>query len=262
MAEPPPPRPATWPLGLRVLLVVVIATALIAPLIVFRDQITAVFESREQVVAEVRNAGAWGPLVLILLAVTQTVIAPIPGQIVSFVAGYVYGLWPGILYSWIGQVIGTALVMGLARYAGRPVVERLVNPATLDKLDRIARGRGIGFFMLVFLIPGLPDDLMCLVAGLTPLPLRVLIPMSAILRLPGMLGSVWLGAYAESLPWPVWIVGGIIGAVLLWAMWRHGGALQERILYALAPDYAAQPPGNKLTDGAHPTDGVIDDAGR
>jgi uncharacterized membrane protein YdjX (TVP38/TMEM64 family) len=233
-------RRAPWPLGLRVLVVIVIAAALVAPLVLFRDQITAAFANREQVVAEVRSAGAWGPLVLMLLAIAQTIVAPIPGQIVGFAAGYLYGLGPGLLYTWIGQVLGTAIAMGLARYAGRPLVARLVGQSTLDKFDRLARGRGIGFFMLVFLIPGLPDDVMCFVAGLTPLPLRVLVVLSAVLRLPGMIASVWLGAYAESLPLTVWVAGGIAGLVLLWVMWRHGGALQERILYALAPDYAAQ----------------------
>jgi uncharacterized membrane protein YdjX (TVP38/TMEM64 family) len=255
VSSPRPSRPATWPLGLRVLIVILIAVALIAPLVLFRAQLGAAFANREEVVTEVRNAGAWGPLIVIVLAIAQTVIAPIPGQIVSFVSGYIYGLGPGLLYAWIGQVLGTAVAMSLARYAGRPIVERLVNPATLDRLDRIARGQGIGFFALVFLVPGLPDDIMCFVAGLTPLPLRVLIALSAVLRLPGMLGSVWLGAYAESLPWPVWVVGGVLGVILLWVMWRHGGALQERILYMLAPDYV-----NEHPDMHQPPDGVADDA--
>jgi hypothetical protein len=43
-------------------------------------------------------------------------------------------------------------------------------------------------------------------------------------------------------------------------MWRHGGALQERILYALAPGYTKEHPANPPA-GNPLANGVADDAG-
>lgn len=205
------------------------ACALIAPLLVWRDAIAHVFAERWQVVAEIRDAGAWGPPALIGLAVAQTIVAPIPGQVVNFVAGYLFGLGPGLLYSWLGLVAGTTLAMLLARYAGRPLVQRIVAPRLLARVDGLARGRGLRFFFLFFLIPGLPDDILCFVAGLTPLPLRVLVLFSAIARLPGLFVAVWLGAYAEHVPWPVWLALAGVGAAALWAMWRYGDRLERLV---------------------------------
>lgn len=226
----PDARPPRWPLWLRLLALMAIAAALIAPPVIWRDAIAHIFAEREQVVAEIRGAGPWGPLVLIGLSVAQTIVAPIPGQIVNFVAGYLFGLGPGLLYSWVGLVVGTSLAMLLARYAGRPLVERIVDRKLLARVDALAKGRGLRFFFLFFLIPGLPDDILCFVAGLTPLPLRVLVLLSATARLPGLLGSVWLGAYAENLPWPSWIVLGGLGAVALWAVWRYGDRIERALL--------------------------------
>ena len=145
-------------------------------------------------------------------------------------SGYIYGLWPGMLYSWIGLVLGTAIAMALARYAGRPLVERIIGRRLLDSVDRIAAGRGLSFFFLFFLIPGLPDDVLCFVAGLATLPLRALLFISAFARIPGLIGSAWLGAYANSLPLWSWVVLGAAGLVALYLTWKYGEQAQDRLL--------------------------------
>ena len=222
------------------LLLIVLAAALLAPLLLWWDEIQHIFATRSQVIAEIQAAGAWGPVVLIALAIAQTVVAPIPGQMVNFVAGYIYGLGAGFLYSWLGLILGTAIAMGLARWAGRPVVERLVSRALLDRLDRLAQQRSLGFFFLFFLIPGLPDDLLCFAAGLTRLPLRILLPMAALARIPGLFGAVWLGAEAESLPWQVWVAFSVLGLVAALLVWRYGERVQE-VLLRLAGSHKGEP---------------------
>lgn len=228
------PRPEhdarPWPRWLRLLVVLIIAAALSAPLVILRAPIARAFTERDHLVAEIRGAGPWGPLVLIGLSVVQTIVAPIPGQAINFVGGYLFGLGPGLLYSWAGLVLGSTLAMVLARYAGRPLAERIVGRTRLAKVDALARGRGLRFFFLFFLIPGLPDDVLCFVAGFTPLPLRVLVLLSATARLPGLLGAVWLGAYAEQMPWPLWLVLGGSSAMALWAIWRYGDRIQDALL--------------------------------
>ena len=123
--------------------------------------------------------------------------------------------------------------MGLARLAGRPLVTRLVSPATLARLDRLAAGRGLGFFFLVFLIPGLPDDAACFLAGLTPLPLPALLAAAAVGRVPGIVAAVWAGAYAERLPWQGWLIGSGIALAAAALLWRYGKQIQDGLLRLL-----------------------------
>ncbi len=214
----------------RVAVAAMLICALIAPLILWRDDIARVFQNRQQVAAAIRAAGAWGPLVVVALVIAQTLVAPIPGQVVNFVAGYLFGFWLGGLSSWVGSVLGSALAMGLARLAGRPLVERLVGPAALARLDRLTRGRGLKFFFLVFLIPGLPDDVACFLAGLTRLPLPALIAAAALGRSPGIITAVWVGATAQGFGWQSWLLLlGLTGSVALIA-WRWGERLQARLI--------------------------------
>ena len=121
--------------------------------------------------------------------------------------------------------------MGLARWAGRPLVLRLVNARLLERLDRLAAGRGLWFFLVVFLLPGLPDDAACFLAGLTPLPLPALIAAAAVGRIPGIAGAVWAGAHAGKLPWQGWVILGGLALAAAVVAWRYGermqGALSE-----------------------------------
>jgi uncharacterized membrane protein YdjX (TVP38/TMEM64 family) len=218
----------------RCLIALLVLAALIVPLILWRDQIRAVFMEPQRLTAAVRSAGPWAPLAFIGLYVAQSIAAPIPGQALNFAAGYLFGLIPGILYSWLGLIIGTTAALLLARYLGRPLVQRLIAPAALEKMDRLAENRGLIFFFLVFLVPGLPDDIACFVAGLTSLPLLALIAVSAIGRLPSVVASVWLGTHAQQLPWQGWLIVAGLTVALALAAWRYGERIQDAALKWLA----------------------------
>jgi uncharacterized membrane protein YdjX (TVP38/TMEM64 family) len=230
MTERIPQKP-NW---VRYLVALLILAALIVPLILWRDPIRAVFMEPQRLTAAVRSAGPWAPLAFIGLYVAQAIAAPIPGQALNFAAGYLFGLIPGILYSWLGLILGSTAALLLARYLGRPLVQRLIAPAALEKMDRLAENRGLVFFFLVFLLPGLPDDIACFVAGLTSLPLLALIAISAIGRLPSVVASVWLGTHARQLPWQGWLILAGLTVALALAAWRYGERIQDAVLKWLA----------------------------
>ena len=226
MTERKPQKP-NW---VRYLVALLILAALIVPLILWRDPIRAVFMEPQRLTAAVRSTGPWARLAFIGLYVAQSIAAPIPGQALNFAAGYLFGLIPGILYSWLGLILGTTAALLLARYLGRPLVQRLVAPAALEKMDRLAENRGLIFFFLVFLIPGLPDDIACFAAGLTSLPLLALIMVSAIARLPSVVASVWLGTHAQQLAWQGWLILAGLTVALALAAWRYGERIQDAVL--------------------------------
>lgn len=215
-------------MGVRVAVLLLVGVALVAPLLLFQEQIAS-FANRETILAAVAWAGPWGPAILISLIALQTIVAPIPGQAFGLAAGYLYGFWGGLLYGWLGTVIGSVLAICIARFAGRPLVARLVRPDVLERLDRFAAGRGLLFFFLVFLIPGLPDDVLCFMAGLTRLPIVALVALVAVARVPGIAAATWVGASAERMSWQLWAVLGATAAAAL-IVWRFGERLEEKLL--------------------------------
>ncbi len=206
---------------------------LIAAGLLWGGDLYRLLANREAMQAWVASLGAWGPVVTILLHILQVLLAPLPGQTVGLVAGYLYGPALGTLYSLIGVMLGSALAMGLAREFGRPLVGRLVGRERLARWDRIANRQGPVFFFLAFLLPFLPDDLLCFVVGLSPLPIPYMLVLAALGRLPGLWVASWLGAHATTLPWWGWVGIGVGGAALAALYARHRERLERSILWLI-----------------------------
>lgn len=207
-----------------------VLVALIAVLVIWWRPIYGFLANQEQVRAWVEGLGAWGPLAIVLLEMIQALLAPIPGQAIEAVSGYLYGPWLGTLYPMIGMAIGSFVTFSLARRFGRPLVIRLIGQQSMARLDDLERRGGAPFFFLIWLLPFAPDDLACVAAGLTAMPTRQFMVLMPVGRLPGVFVSVWVGANVariEPVWWGVLFVGlAIVGVVL----WRWGAQLQESVL--------------------------------
>lgn len=207
-----------------------VLAALIGAVIVWWQPVYRFVSDTEQVRSWTEGFGAWGPLAIIFLQIVQALLAPIPGQAMQAVGGYLYGPWLGTLYSMIGMALGSSLTFWLARRFGRPLVARLIGQQSMDHLDDLVRRGGAPFFFLIWLFPFAPDDLACVAAGLTPMPTGQFLILMILGRLPGIVVSVLLGANAAQID-PVWW-GVLLGAVAIAALglWRWGAQIQASVL--------------------------------
>lgn len=162
--------------------------------IVLQGPLTSLLSNRDQLVATVESFGVFAPLLYILLQILQTVVAPIPGQLVGSVGGFLFGFW-GILWTFIGSVIGCYLVLRITRRFGRPILEKIFKKSVVDKFDFIINAKSASFILFaIFLLPGFPDDVVCYVAGLTKLPIRQLVFLFILGRLPTIVLTNYFGA--------------------------------------------------------------------
>jgi uncharacterized membrane protein YdjX (TVP38/TMEM64 family) len=215
-----------WVWLLAALVLVVLATALLKwwpPLYEF-------VADQEQIRAWVEGLGPWGPVAIILLEMTQALLAPIPGQAIEAVSGYLHGPFLGTLFPIIGMAIGSLLAFLLARRFGRPLVIRLIGEKSMARLDDLVRRGGAPFFFLIWLLPFAPDDLACVAAGLTPMPTRQFMILMLLGRLPGVFVSVWVGANAARIGPAWWVALFVAIALAALAFWRWGDQLQEFVL--------------------------------
>jgi uncharacterized membrane protein YdjX (TVP38/TMEM64 family) len=217
----------------RVICWIIVIVAFVVLIVVVRrwgGELWTLFRNRPAMQTWMASFGACAPLASIALNAAQVIAAPIPGQIVGLANGYLFGVWLGTLYSLLGVMLGTGIVLTLTRQWGRPFVVKLVPAAQLEKFDRLVARRGALFFFLIFLLPFLPDDLTCFAIGLTDLALGKMMILIAIGRLPGLIVSSWVGANAASLSlagWGVLILG---ACALALAYLRWGGAIEAVLM--------------------------------
>ncbi|HLD87140.1 MAG TPA: TVP38/TMEM64 family protein [Candidatus Nanoarchaeia archaeon] len=131
--------------------------------------------------------GSLAPLVFILIQALQVLIAPIPGQVLTFASGFIFGAVNGIAFSIVGVMIGSIIAFSLAKRFGRPFVERAIDRETLKRFDGMMQRKGPIALFLIYLLPALPDDALCFIAGLTRMRIGQFAFIAFIGRLPGFI---------------------------------------------------------------------------
>jgi uncharacterized membrane protein YdjX (TVP38/TMEM64 family) len=132
-----------------------------------------------------RDWGILAPLFFMALQALQVIISPIPGEATGFLGGYLFGEWLGLLYSTIGLTVGSVAAFAIGRWLGAHYVRNLVKKETWDKLGFIVEAEGAILCFMIFLIPGLPKDMVCYLFGISPMPLWVFTLVSGLGRVPG-----------------------------------------------------------------------------
>src|SRR5262245_55167461 len=135
--------------------------------------------------AALRRWGVLAPIVFMGIQALQVLIAPIPGELTGFLGGLVFGQWWGLLYSTIGLTAGSLFAFGIGRWLGVAFVQRLVSPAIWARLGFVVETEGALLCFLLYLIPGLPKDILCYLFGLSPMPFWVFALASTLGRFPG-----------------------------------------------------------------------------
>ena len=158
------------------------------------------------------------------------VIAPIPSNITAAAGAFLFGLWPSFLLTWGAVAAGSAIVFMLARLLGQKFAGQFVSEKLSDRyLDVIRRKRDV-FLLLAFLFPFFPDDLLCILAGLTDISFKRFFLLVIAARPWGLLVACMVGSATVSIPlWGMALLGAAGLAVFLLAM-KYGDKLEDAIM--------------------------------
>lgn len=189
-----------------------------------------VFSSPEAMRTYIDGFGAAGPLVFFILQFLQVVIAPIPGNITTVVGAMLFGFWKAFLISFAAIFLASLTCFGIGRLLGRSVVKRFCKQETIDKyLNTMAKEKEYVLYVFFFL-PFLPDDLICIIAGMTAMSWGYFTLATIIGRPWGILVSAAVGTGALSFGfWQYFIIGILLIAFSYIAI-RYGEKINEAIV--------------------------------
>ena len=172
-------------------------------------------------------------LVFFLFQFLSVVLAPIPSNISAMAGGLLFGTWTAFFLTASAVLLGSMLVFFLARTMGRGFAEKFVSQKLSDKyLDLLNRKTSV-FLFLALLLPFFPDDLLCILAGLTPIrPLRFFV-IALIARPWGLLVACAVGGSTLALPWWGMALLGAAGLAFFGFGLKYGDKLEEALLRKL-----------------------------
>lgn len=154
------------------------------------------FRSFNDVLAYLERYKFESIFIYIGIQVVQIVISVIPGQAFQFAAGYLYGFIPGLIFSMIGAFLGTLISFYLARLLGKDAVHLFFGEERINHfIDRLNSKRAYIIVFLLYLIPGLPKDVVSYAAGVSEMKFKAFMAFSMAGRVFGMGGSLLIGAF-------------------------------------------------------------------
>ena len=168
------------------------------------------FNSVEKMRDLIQGTGFWGRLVFFSLQFLQVTFIPIPSTILTIAGAILFGPLQGSLISLAGILMGSAVAFLLGKTFGKKLVSFMVGKDTCAKWTKYLSRAKFGF-VIMMLLPMFPDDILCLVAGITDMSWNFFMITNLIARPIGIFLTSYLGS-GDFIPYSGWglIVWGII----------------------------------------------------
>lgn len=177
--------------------------------------------------------GSWSPyseVIFFCMQVTTVIVAPIPSNVVAAAGGLLFGFPKGFFITIVAVLVGSSITFHLAKILGREAVQNFLAKKLDPKYIQLIERKQDVFLWLVFLFPFFPDDLICILAGLTEIPYRRFVLIVLLARPWGLLFASALGGSALDLPgWSVPILAVVLCAAFFFGM-KYGDKIENAVI--------------------------------
>lgn len=213
--------------------IVIVAVIVLALYII---QVTGVFayvDTVDELRAIIESVGSWwAPVLFIVLQILQVCLLPIPGVLTVGAGVLAFGPELACVYSYIGIMIGSLISFWIGRVLGYRVAAWIAGKETLDKWLQKIKGRDRMLLTAMFLLPLFPDDVLCIVSGLTTMSWLYFIVMQLITRAVSVVTTAF-SLNGDIIPYDtlwgiiVWICIGIAIIALFILIWKKGDKFEK-----------------------------------
>ncbi len=114
----------------------------------------------------IQSFGILGTIIAILV-MTVLCMTPIPSEGLLIMYLRIYGAGFGIFYSWLGSTLSTVIIYLIAKYYGRPLLQKVVSDERYEQINRFVSGHGSIGLLAARLLP-IPAFVVNYAAGLIP----------------------------------------------------------------------------------------------
>jgi len=157
----------------------------------------------------INDSLAIGITIYFFLCLLQVVILPIPSVLLTLVGANVFGATITFILTTIATILGSTIAFLMGRKWGKKLVVWLVGKKAYDKYNSIIKHNGKYYLSLMFLLPIFPDDILCMVAGISTISFYEFLWICILTR-PIMIAFTCYFGTGEIIPFhgwgiPIWI---------------------------------------------------------
>ncbi|MBP3391656.1 MAG: TVP38/TMEM64 family protein [Clostridia bacterium] len=183
--------------------------------------------SLEEFRAYVSGYGGWAHVVYWLAQFLAVVLAPIPGNVITLAGGVMFGTFTSILLSLTANYAASFLVFGLCRLLGKSFAQKFMGKHSTNKYYELFTRKRDSFLFLTILFPFFPDDIICMLAGLTTISFGRFACILVVAKPWGLIAASILGDVGLTLPLPWLIVLGVLAVAIFVLGLRYGDRVES-----------------------------------
>lgn len=167
---------------------------LIFLVLIYKSSYYQYFKDPNNIRSYILGFGKGAFLAYLIIHIIQVVLFFIPGEIVEIAGGYIFGVALGSLLSTIGIIIGSYISYTIGRYFGVGLLKNKISKKDIYFFkDNFGSTRiKLGVF-IVYLIPGMPKDVLAYVAGIWKVNKKDFMVYSTLGRIPCIIISSFFG---------------------------------------------------------------------
>jgi uncharacterized membrane protein YdjX (TVP38/TMEM64 family) len=141
-----------------------------------------------------RSFGINGIIIIFILQIIQVLSLVIPAPTVWVVAGVTYGVFGGMIICIFGVVIGNSIAFYIGKRYGNKLVDNIINEDKRNKLKFLEKSKHSDIIeFLLYVIPGLPNDIIPYIYARTNISFKRFITIIAIASVPAILSCTYIG---------------------------------------------------------------------
>lgn len=122
-------------------------------------------------------------LMYFIICFLQPIILPLPEPVTIVGGSSFLGPLRGAVIGFCGTTLGIIVMFFIAKFASRSIINKIVNDKKLYKFNRYLQKNDTLIIVMLFILPILPDEVICIGAGLAKFNSYKFIGIAAISKL-------------------------------------------------------------------------------
>ena len=136
----------------------------------------------------------WGLFSYTILNLLQVVLIPIPSTLTILAGTAIYGPLMAFIFASIGILAGSIIAFLIGRFCSKPILIWIFGENKINKYEKLLSKHTKLFLFLMLVLPFFPDDLICMLAGITDLKLKDFLWISLVSRSIGVATISFFGS--------------------------------------------------------------------
>lgn len=227
---------------LRCLIVggVVLLIILLISLLLRHFGLGDLFSDQENIRALIQKAGIWGMALFFAIQLLQVIVLPAPAAVFHLAGTLLYGPHIAFLLSSVSVIVGSVIAFFIGRIWGKRAVVWCIGEEATEKYTGMLGKHGNALFVIMQLLPFFPDDILCMVAGLSSMRFSFFLPTVIIVR-PIFIAFVCYFGTGDIIPFhgwgiPVWIGIFVVFGVAFLLYTKYQDKIEDKLKKVFTKD--------------------------